>query len=262
MTILKASTETAQKASTETAQKASTETAQKASVKPRKRKSSVLTSVKPVAKKNTVEYSKKIETITSAHSADLSELKNYSLYPIDNFYGKVKEFIGLGNTTDLAIVQVKSFTQDKLYNVSIKKDNERLYFLCDCGEQFGAGKRKKCKHIKFILTSVLQKYIKKSKHFHIGNATDLMFFMDKLSLGEHEKTQNIFTLYKDENITELLYDSETKYHLKCNCSFDEFNCKHIKLIISSFYKTYIDAYVNGCKKKKKLTDVLKCSLCI
>jgi hypothetical protein len=232
-----------------------------------KRKISALVHSMPSAKKNTLERNRKIKMITSAHDIDTSDLENYVQYLPLSFLDKLKKLISK-NSDNLAIIHVSSFSQDKKYNVYLQKNKNNMYFLCDCGEQFRAGKRKKCKHIKFILSSILQKYTKCKNPHDIKNGTDLMFYMDKLSIDttkntkNTKNTQNILSLFINESVVSLLFDSDLKYYFKCNCSLDEFACIHIKTIIASFYQSYINAYIRNCKKKKELTNSLKCRICL
>jgi hypothetical protein len=76
---------------------------------------------------------------------------------MNNFYD-INSFIEENNISRFSeiILLINSFSSYSVYNVSIfYVDNLDKYKInCSCGEKFNIGKRKKCKHINYVLQSL------------------------------------------------------------------------------------------------------------
>ena len=81
-------------------------------------------------------------------------------------------------------IPIKSSSKKKKYNIELKMDKS-IYLLCNCGEQFGVGKRKNCKHVATILKSLFTNFVSTIKN------------------GENEKTilelENLFNKFQIKN---------------------------------------------------------------
>ena len=56
------------------------------------------------------------------------------------------------------LIPFKSFTSDDIYtiNIILNKKTSKWKFECNCGTKFNIGKRNKCKHISYIIFSMLE----------------------------------------------------------------------------------------------------------
>jgi len=76
---------------------------------------------------------------------------------MNNFYD-INSFIEENNISRFSeiTILINSFSSYSVYNVSIfYVDNLDKYKInCSCGEKFNIGKRKKCKHINYVLHSL------------------------------------------------------------------------------------------------------------
>jgi hypothetical protein len=77
----------------------------------------------------------------------------------DKFKDCVKESLFIKVVGDRKF-QVNSGTiSDKFYTIYQKYMDDKIIYECDCGHQFGVGKRTNCKHILAIILSQLKSFV-------------------------------------------------------------------------------------------------------
>ena len=80
--------------------------------------------------------------------------------------------------------QVNSGTiSDKFYTIYQKYMGDKIVYECDCGHQFGIGKRTNCKHILAIIISQLKNFVDGGKETVVEiRSSELDDILSKLSL--------------------------------------------------------------------------------
>lgn len=75
-------------------------------------------------------------------------------------------------------IPVKSSSSNDIYFVSVNSNNQNFDLECTCGLKFGIGKRKKCKHITYIINTMLEE-----KNFNCKNEVKITDEINLLLFG-------------------------------------------------------------------------------
>lgn len=149
-----------------------------------------------------------------------------------------------------------SFTTDKVYKINPILQDDKLYFKCNCGVQFGVGNRFRCKHIAWVINSIHNNFWEKSKEkSKISN--DLISSLEELSLTTFdEKNERIISNFKicfnNEQLNKkyytfnLIYNSEKEFFIECLSSSNKIFTKQL---IKNMLKIYRNLYNNPKYKK-------------
>ena len=126
---------------------------------------------------------------------------------MNNFYD-INSFIEENNISRFSeiTISINSFSSYSVYNVSIfYVDNLDKYKInCSCGEKFNIGKRKKCKHINYVLQS-LYRDIENAKNNIFRNVISKKNINKSFpSLNNmYELLENINNTIENEDICEI-----------------------------------------------------------
>lgn len=82
----------------------------------------------------------------------MSNNTSSKLYSIDKVLPNIPQ-----DYSNEIIIPVKSFTSENIYTVIFKlnKNHKRFNLECNCGSKFSIAKRNKCKHISYVIMSLL-----------------------------------------------------------------------------------------------------------
>jgi hypothetical protein len=75
-------------------------------------------------------------------------------------------------------IPVKSSSSTDIYYISVKSNNTNFDLECTCGLKFGIGKRKKCKHINYVINTILEE-----KTFNCKNEVKITDEINLLLVG-------------------------------------------------------------------------------